>query len=124
MERRFNILPQYHFERDEFCRVFEEIFSYDEYIDIDVLCSGDKHLDEFSLFRWSDEFYILHRKSGILINWYKHMGRTNTCNKPDFTLDDFRDFLKLLREDLVWNGEIKDETLYAEIMRRDYNWEE
>lgn len=104
-------LPQYHFDRDDFCKVFFEVFTYDEYIDLDVECGCNRHLDDFSLFRVDDEFYVLHRDSGVMINWYKHAGRTNTCNRPDYTLDDFKVFLKKLREDLVWNGVIKDEYL-------------
>ena len=114
-------LPQYHFDRDDFCKAFESVFTYDEYIDIDVLCGANTNLSDFFLFRWEDEFYILHRNSGILINWYKHMGRTNTCNKPDFTLDDFIEFLKKLREDLVWEGHIKDEALYEKIRHEWYD---
>ena len=113
-------LPQYHFDRDDFCKVFREVFTMDEFIEIDVLCGSRTDLSEFFLFRWEDEFYILHRNSGILINWYKHMGRTNTCNKPDFTLDNFREFLMELRKDLVWEGLIKDEALYAQIHREWY----
>ena len=104
-------LPQYHFDHDDFCNVMFKVFTTEEYIDIDAECSGNTHLDKFTLMRVEDEFYILHRDSGTLINWYKHAGRTNTCNKPDFTLDDFRDFLVELRKDLVWNGIIKDEEL-------------
>ena len=96
------------------------MFTWDEYVDIDVECSANRHLSEFSLLRWEDEFYIAHRNSGIIINWYKHMGRTNTCNKPDFTLDDFRYFLQKLREDLVWEGVIKDEVLYKKIYHEFY----
>jgi hypothetical protein len=38
----------------------------------------------------------------VMINWYKgvHLGRTNTCTDPDFTLDDFRDFLTQLKGEL------------------------
>lgn len=108
-------LPQYHFDRSDFCKVFEEVFTLDEIIDIDVECGCQRHLGEFSLLRWEDEFYILHRSSGIMINWYKHYGRTNTCNKPDFTLDDLREFLIELRKDLVWEGVIKDEALRKKI---------
>lgn len=117
-------LPQYHFERNDFTKVMFEVFTNDEFVDIDVTCGTNEHLDEFSLFRWEDEFYILHRNSGVMINWYKHAGRTNTCNKPDFTLDDFRCFLKKLREDLVWNGVIKDDLLMEMMRRRDYDLEE
>ena len=35
-----------------------------------------------------------------MINWYKHMGRTNTCNK-DLSLDELRLFLLLLKKELV-----------------------
>ena len=113
-------LPQYHFERDDFTKILFEVFTYDEFIDVDVLCSSNTHIDGFSLMRFEDEFYILHRDSGTLINWYKHAGRTNTCNKPDFTLDDFREFLTKLREELVWAGEIKDEALKAKLYKDFY----
>lgn len=95
-------LPQYHFDRDDFRKVFFEIFTTDQLFDIEVACqSGGTHLDYFSLFYHEDEFYILHRDSGIMINYYKHLGRINTCNRPDFTLDDFKIFLKVLKEDLL-----------------------
>ena len=113
-------LPQYHFNRNDFCRVMFDVFTMKEYIDIDVECGCNTHLDEFTLMRFEDEFYILHRDSGILINWYKHAGRTNTCNKPDFTLDDFREFLVELRKDLVWNDIIKDEELKKKMLEEQY----
>lgn len=114
-------LPQYHFDRDDFCNVLFDVFTIDEFVDIDVECGSNTHLDSFSLMRWEDEFYILHRDSGIMINWYKHAGRTNTCNKPDFTLDDFREFLVELRKDLVCNRIIKDEALYEKMRREWYD---
>lgn len=113
-------LPQYHFDRDDFCNVMFDVFTVGDYIDIDTECGCNTHLDNFTLMRVEDEFYILHRDSGILINWYKHAGRTNTCNKPDFTLDDFREFLIELRKDLVWNDIIKDEELKKKIQEEQY----
>lgn len=113
-------LPQYHFDRDDFCRVMLDVFTMEEYIDIDVECGCNTHLDNFTLMRVEDEFYILHRDSGTLINWYKHAGRTNTCNKPDFTLDDFREFLVELRKDLVWNDIINDEELKKKMREEQY----
>ena len=113
-------LPQYHFDRDDFCSVLFDVFTVEEYIDIDVECGCNTHLDNFTLMRVDDEFYILHRDSGIIINWYKHAGRTNTCNKPDFTLDDFREFLVELRKDLVWNDIIKDEELKKKMQEEQY----
>lgn len=113
-------LPQYHFDRDDFCNVMFDVFTTEEYIDIDVECGCNTHIDNFTLMRVEDEFYILHRDSGTLINWYKHAGRTNTCNKPDFTLDDFREFLVELRKDLVWNDIIKDEELKKKMWEEQY----
>ena len=113
-------LPQYHFNRNDFCRVMFDVFTSEEYVDLDVECGCNTHLDNFTLMRVEDEFYILHRDSGILINWYKHAGRTNTCNKPDFTLDDFREFLVELRKDLVWNDIIKDEELKKKMLEEQY----
>ena len=113
-------LPQYHFDRDDFCNVMFDVFTVGDYIDIDTECGCNTHLGNFTLMRVEDEFYILHRDSGILINWYKHAGRTNTCNKPDFTLDDFREFLVELRKDLVWNDIIKDEELKKKIREEQY----
>lgn len=95
-------LPQYHFDRDEFCKVFREVFTSDQIYDIEAECQGRyDHFGDFSLLYNDDEFYILHRPSGIMINWYKHLGRTNTCNRPDFNLDDLRVFLKALKEELI-----------------------
>lgn len=114
-------LPQYHFDRSDFCRVVEQVFTWHEFVDVEVECGCNRHLGDFTLMRWEDEFYILHRNSGIMINWYKHAGRTNTCNKPDFTLDDFREFLIELRKELVWNGVIKDEALYEQMRHEWYD---
>lgn len=90
-------LPQYHFERDDFCKVFEEVFTFNEIVDIEEMCRDREDFGSFSLFYDEGNFYILHRSSGIMINWYKHLGRINTCNRPDFSLDDLRVFLKALK---------------------------
>ena len=95
-------LPQYHFDRDEFCKVFHEFFTDDDVYNIEAFCQETEYLDSFILMYDEDEFYILHKNSGIMINWYKHLGRTNTCNREDFTLDDLRVFLKALKEDLTY----------------------
>ena len=117
---KMKILPQYHFDRDAMCEVYYDVFTTDESIDIISECCANRHLAGFSLFWHNDEFYILHRESGVMINWYKHVGRTNTCNRPDFTLDDLREFLQKLRVDLVWAGVIKDEKLYKKLHHEFY----
>ena len=37
MSKYLETLPQYHFDRDDFCKVFGEVFTDDEIIDIDVM---------------------------------------------------------------------------------------
>lgn len=93
-------LPQYHFDRNEFVDAFYKVFTNDEIIDLDCDCSTRRVTDEFILDRCDDEFYIIHRNSGTMINWYKHLGRTNTCNKEGFTLADLHEFLIRLKRDL------------------------
>lgn len=98
-------LKQYHFERKVFVDAFEEIFTTDEIMGIEELCRYSGFLREFHLFYTADfeEYYIIHLPSGIMINWYKHLGRTNTCNKEDFSLDDLKEFLKLLKNNLPYD---------------------
>lgn len=87
----FQDLPQYHFDRRDMCEIFDADFM-DWFWDHLECCN-----DEFLMTRSDDEFYIIHFRSGTIINWYKHMGRTNTCNK-NLTLDDLREFKKMLLE--------------------------
>lgn len=56
--------------------------------------------ENFVWFKDSDEYYIVHKPSGMIINWYKHLGRTNACNQEGKSLDDLKEFFKLFNEDL------------------------
>ncbi|WMC92313.1 hypothetical protein [Kineothrix sp. MB12-C1] len=94
-------LEQYYFDRDDFVQAFKKVFTTDEIIDIEVECGCNKNYDNFLLHRYDDEFYIIHRDSGTVINWYKHLGRTNTCNKNGLTLVDLHEFLSLLKDDMT-----------------------
>lgn len=58
MSKYLETLPQYHFDRDDFCKVFT---------DIDVMCGYPQNTENFLLYRWEDEFYIIHRDTGISI---------------------------------------------------------
>ena len=99
-------LPQYHFERKEFVDAFKEIFTTDEILGIEELCQHDSSLRDFHLFYTTlEEYYIIHIPSNVVINWYKHLGRTNTCNKADFELVDLKAFLKLLKNNLPYDME-------------------
>lgn len=87
----FQDLPQYHFDRSDMCEVFDCDFMNWLWFHM------GKANDEFLITKNDDEFYIIHFPSGTIVNWYKHMGRTNTCNK-NLTLDDLREFKKMLLE--------------------------
>ena len=106
----------YHFERDQMTRIFEEVFPLNSMAwDWDCVWYCDfKDTNSFHAFRDEDEYYILHKPSGTMINWYKHMGRTNTCNK-DLSLDELKLFLLLLRKELVEEEIIKPEEGYEHI---------
>lgn len=104
MSKHLKILPQYHFDRDEFTKAFYDVFTSDEVFDLIVECQGQRITDEFFLLYDADEFYIIHRESGTMINWYKHLGRTNICNKEGFTLEDLHELLLLLKEDLEYGS--------------------
>ena len=92
----------YHFTRDEMEKIFEEVFPLNSQAwDWDEVWNCDfRDTNSFHAFRDFDEFYILHKPNGTMINWYKHIGRTNTCNK-DLSLDELKLFLLLLRKELV-----------------------
>lgn len=76
-------MKQYPIKRELFCEIFGkiELEFYDELYDITTT--------SFKCWRYDDEFYILHLDSGTLINWYKHLGRCNTCNK-ELSVEDYK----------------------------------
>lgn len=93
-------LPQYHFERSMFVTAFSSILGSDMCKQVQDLCIETRMTPSFLLINDGDERYVIHLPSGTIINWYKHLGRTNTCNKPGFGLDDLRDMLLSLKEEL------------------------
>ena len=94
-------LPHYHFDRDDFVDAFKRTFSSDEILDLEIACQEHKCLEDFHLYYAENEFYIIHLSSGTIINWYKHLGRTNTCNKDGFGLNDLQELLKALKEEVT-----------------------
>ena len=88
----FKDLPDYHFDRDEMCKVFDDDFAMWLYDHI------NEHSDYFPIWRWEDEIYILHRDSGTMVGWYKHIGRCNICNKK-LTIEDLKEFKRMLLAD-------------------------
>lgn len=96
-------LPQYHFDREEFVDAFKKVFSINEICDLEVACQEHKCLSNFLLYYVENEFYIIHLPSGTMINWYKHLGRCNTCNNEAFSIFDLLNFLELLKEESAYN---------------------
>ena len=93
-------LSQYHFDRTDFVETFNKVFTTDQIEEILSKCTCRVQTAYFAFLRDDDEFYIIHKDSGTIINWYKHLGRTNTCNKPEFELKDLEEFLQLIKKDL------------------------
>ena len=99
----FAPLPQYYFERDKFCEALFTNCTEDEYTEF--ISEYEFTTSSFIFKRVGDEFYVIHMDSGIIINWYKHLGRTNTCNASNFTYDKLVEFFKLFIEE--WREEIR-----------------
>lgn len=90
MDNKLKALPQYHIGRDELCKIVANIIGYERLMD--AFDYGPVICDEFAWFINSDEFYIIHLDSGMMVNWYKHLGRTNTCSQLDRTVEDYYEF--------------------------------
>jgi hypothetical protein len=88
----FEESKQYHLERADFVEIFREV--WEEIIDV-----YDYEGWDFKIWYHEDEWYVLYKPSGILVNWYKNLGRINTCNK-DLTKEELKQFVKLLKEEL------------------------
>lgn len=84
-------LEQYAIDRDLFVEIFRPIdeFIWDNY---------DYESDDFKFWGYIDEYYILHKPSGTLVNWYKHLGRTNTCNKI-LSEEEYKTFVEMFTAD-------------------------
>lgn len=100
MSTVFEPLPQQHFGRGDFVHAFQEILGDAATDDVEDACLSLTCTDRFLLAHHDDEYYVIHLESATMINWYKHLGRANTCNKPDMTVSDLRNFLSMLKEDL------------------------
>ncbi len=95
----FADLPQYPFTREEFSNAFYKCIS--EEVSVHLLSEYKFTTDNFLFQRVDDEFYIIHLPSGIVINWYKHVGRCNTCNKEGFTYDNLLCFFKMFVDEYL-----------------------
>jgi len=104
----FDTMKQYHFERQDFCNVFNEVFTnnqYDKIFDLMTRYEGYQSY-KFILTRHYDDFYILDTETGLLITWYKHLGRINMTNDKNLTLSELYQELIKLKADLEENNAI------------------
>lgn len=83
----FEDLEQYPIERIIFANMFNHI--------AEILYESS----DFKAWYYEDEWYILHKPSGTLINWYKHCGRINTCNKT-LSVAQYQEFANMFLEDI------------------------
>ena len=94
-------MEEYAIERNIFVNIFENVIS----LLINIFDIIGELSYETEIFKaWVDkdeEVYMLHKPSGLLINYYKlyHLGRTNTCNM-DISLDYYRKFANMLKQDI------------------------
>ena len=98
--KKLQTLNQYYFDRADMCEYFEIYAPL--FLDYSWDQGSQFSSDNFYYFRDEDEFYWVHKSSGLIINWYKHIGRTNTCNL-DISLNDLKEVLLLLNDDILSN---------------------
>ena len=104
----FDTIEQYHFERTDFCNTFNEVFTNEQYGKLfDLLTSGYSSY-KFILTRYDDDFYILDTETGLLISWYKHLGRINMTNDKNLTLDELKQEFNKLKNALIEDGVLND----------------
>lgn len=72
-------------DRDIFIRIFKKIDNYE-----DVTENGFEN-EGCKIWSWEEETYILEKSTGIIVSWYKHLGRCNWCNR-DLTIGQYEMF--------------------------------
>lgn len=85
--------------RDEFIDAFKHVFTWEEIVDLEVKCQGHTRIGDFYLYYDNDEFYFINLESGVIVQYYKHLGRCNSIN-DEFTVEELIEFLINLRKEL------------------------
>lgn len=74
-------MKYYPIEREEFTAIIIKIFeNYDKFIQ---LFYSSYEGQKFKCWYFDDDFYILCKETGELVNWYKHLGRILEWNLDD-----------------------------------------
>ena len=74
-------------DRDLFIQIFQDIYNFEDVID-----NGFEN-EECKIWRWEDETFILEKRTGIIVSWYKHLGRANWSNEG-LTTGNYEEFAK------------------------------
>ena len=95
VEEEIDNAPQYHFERDLFCNMFEEVFGAG-FVEYELFYN--RTYKSFILWNDSeDTWYIYSKQFDVAIAWYKHLGRINQCTNESLTLEGLKAFLIQLK---------------------------
>lgn len=95
---------QYPIERDRFCEIFSFVYADAIYYEWDV------ETQNFKYWRYGDDLYILRKTDGVLIGWYKHLGRINVANER-LKEKNYIEFANQFKQELVEEGVLTDEEL-------------
>lgn len=104
-EYRLQNLSQYHIDRDILVQIVKDTIGIDRLYD--AFCYGNVVCDEFAWFTNCDEYYIIHLDSGMMVNWYKHIGRCNTCSQEYRTIEDYYEFFHKFKDELDYWKDFK-----------------
>ena len=86
-------------ERDEFCDAFHHVFTNAEIVDLEAKCQAHTRVGDFYLYYDEDEFYFINLERGVIVQYYKHLGRCNSIN-DEVTVRDLIGILMDLRKEL------------------------
>ena len=92
---------RYNLDRAEFTKAFNDIIGC-EFV-YDIFNEDIQYTSKFAWFRNEDEYYIIDLKNGIIVNWYKHIGRCANVNVEDMAVSDLYDLFARFRNELVNN---------------------
>lgn len=91
------------FGRDEYCKIFGSIFN-STMIDFDQTIRDGWRGNRFHCWFQDDSLYILDTKSGKMLEYYKHLGRSAQANWK-CSKEELAAFLRLWKSDLIDYGE-------------------
>ena len=86
-------------KRNDFCDAFHYVFTDAEIVDLEVKCQEHTCVAYFYLYCADDTFYFINLDSGVIVQYYKHLGRSNDIN-DEFDTRTLIKFLIDLRKEL------------------------